>query len=272
MDSPRLRYVEHQVPAALRSCVRAFWHLTGERTDEAGASHIVPDGCVELVFNVGDPMQEDLGYQAHLQPRALVVGQLLRPTTITPTGQMDLWGVRLQPWAAHQVLDVNARDLRDSMVPLDLFGVRRRSALGAVFECGGDAARLEALTRALYELTDGATGPSPADRRLIRWAADANTTSVRSLARAAGWSARRIEMLFDRHVGLAPKSLLRLWRFQRALALLRASTPLGMGRIAAQCGYHDHAHFVRECRQFAGVTPSAVATNPDHMGDAFIDR
>ena len=41
----------------------------------------------------------------------LVVGQMLGPTSVRPTGVLDVWGVRLQPWAVRQVLGVQGREL-----------------------------------------------------------------------------------------------------------------------------------------------------------------
>ncbi len=266
-----MRYVEHEVPAALRGCVRAVWHLTGDGR-HAVPSPIAPDGCVEIVFNVGDSMREHIDSVSRLQPHAMIVGQMLRPITVAPTGRIDLWGIRLQPWAVHHVLDVKARELRDLIVPLDLLGVTTRNALGWVTVADDSATRLTALTRAVYELTGRSRMvPSIASALVRRVEAAQDATSVRMIARSAGVSVRRVEALFDVHVGLAPKSLLRLSRFQRALALLRSPDPMRMGRIAAQCGYHDHAHFVRECRQFAGAVPSVAAGQPEHMGDMFIE-
>ena len=51
--------------------------------------------------------------------------------------------------------------------------------------------------------------------------------------------------------GYGPKTLARILRFQRALALARAGTPLA--EVAVRSGYADQAHLAREVRALAGV-------------------
>ena len=60
-------------------------------------------------------------------------------------------------------------------------------------------------------------------------------------------------------VGLSPKRLARIARFQRALRVLEdPSIESRRGAItAADCGYADQAHFVRDFRDLAGCPPGA---------------
>ncbi|WP_245721656.1 helix-turn-helix domain-containing protein [Nocardia crassostreae] len=56
--------------------------------------------------------------------------------------------------------------------------------------------------------------------------------------------------------GYGPKTLARILRMQRALALARAGTPLA--DTAARTGYADQAHLSREIRDFAGMPLSRL--------------
>ena len=56
---------------------------------------------------------------------------------------------------------------------------------------------------------------------------------------------------------MAPKTYAQVVRFQRCLNRLRHDPGVTLSEIATQCGYYDQSHFVRECRTFAGVVPSA---------------
>jgi AraC-like DNA-binding protein len=217
-------------------------------------------------------MQQREGESYQLQPKAMVVGQMLRPTVVKPTGVVDVGGIRLQPWAARQILGVQARELRDTIVPLDQLGIHHRNTLGGLVSVELGRERLTAIKGAVGMLRAREGSGSHVTQGIVRWASRANDAmSVRSLARQAGLSVRRVQTLFDANVGLSPRSVMRLARFQRALTMLRSPGRFRLARIAAECGYHDHAHFVRECREFAGVAPSVVAAAPEHLGDAFIE-
>jgi AraC-like DNA-binding protein len=80
--------------------------------------------------------------------------------------------------------------------------------------------------------------------------------SVNALATATGLTQRHLERRFLDTVGVSPKRLARLARFQRALRLLnRRDMPRGGTETAAVCGYADQAHFIRDFRSLAGCSP-----------------
>jgi AraC-like DNA-binding protein len=48
-------------------------------------------------------------------------------------------------------------------------------------------------------------------------------------------------------------------RLQRALELAAARPRPGWAEVAARAGYADQAHLANDCRELAGVPPSALA-------------
>ena len=78
------------------------------------------------------------------------------------------------------------------------------------------------------------------------------------MLRESDTSPRQLERLFDDGVGLAPKRLARITRFQRALAALERAERRGAGTTTAlACGYADQAHFIRDFKTLAGCPPGA---------------
>ena len=69
---------------------------------------------------------------------------------------------------------------------------------------------------------------------------------------------RHLERRFLDVVGISPKRLSRITRFQAALQALQTAGQDGTGAAtAAAFGYADQPHFIREFRELAGCTPSA---------------
>lgn len=73
---------------------------------------------------------------------------------------------------------------------------------------------------------------------------------------------------FRDQVGVPPKTLARIFRFERACARIRRAGNEGWGEIALACGYYDQAHFNRDFREFAATTPTEymAARLPDGIG------
>ncbi|MFB7412625.1 DUF6597 domain-containing transcriptional factor [Streptomyces sp. NPDC056202] len=135
--------------------------------------------------------------------------------------------------------------------------------LSAVLSPDTDHARVAALDAFLL-----AHGPAPdpdADRAmelvdLVR--GDRTIRKVAQLVAATGLSARSLQRLFARHVGVGPKWVILRYRIHEALERAEAADPAGgpdWAALAVELGYSDQAHLVREFTATIGVPPTAYA-------------
>ena len=271
MSNDAVQYREIRPAGALAQFVRCIWRLHGSPNGGA-AEPIIPDGCAEVVVNLGDPFIRHTSVTtSHRQPARLVAGQITRALTLEPSGRIDLWGIRLHPWSVASFLGTPASELRDSVVPLEDI----EPALDAAFETVPDGRTEGEAERSIIEaLTHYASGmpvPEAGVPRLIAYAAAASeSVSVGRLAREAGVSTRRIQTLFRDHVGLSPKQLLRVTRFQHALRLARTQPELSWSRIAHIAGYYDQAHLIHDSNAIAGCTPRALVSRDASLTEAFL--
>src|SRR5690606_7015249 len=81
-------------------------------------------------------------------------------------------------------------------------------------------------------------------------------TSVDSLASMVGLSTSQFGTLFRQHVGMPPLKYQNELRMARARELLDG-TDLGVGVIAAECGYDDPLYFSRQFTRTHGHSPTA---------------
>ncbi|MFY1670888.1 helix-turn-helix domain-containing protein [Plantactinospora sp. WMMB334] len=208
------------------------WTVT--RTADAGPGRVLPDGCMDLIWSSRTGL--------------LVAGpDTVAQVTTGPAGERYV-GLRLPPGAGPAVFGLPAHELRDLRVPLgalwpagDVAEVAERVTLhrrpGRVLESVA-AARLAA-----------AGGPDPLAAPLV-----AGLAAGRDVADAAGALGLGTRQLHRRSLalfGYGPKTLARILRMHRALALARAGTP--PAEAAARSGYADQAHLSREVRSLAGV-------------------
>lgn len=236
-----MEYREFVPEGPLRDHVRCIWTM---RAAGGGLDRLLPDGTCEIVLNRGDPFR----HEGRLQPRAMVVGQMPRFMDIEATGAVDLVGIRFRPGGLYPFLRAPMSELTGTWA--DLRDVDR----GLVRALDGDP---EAALLARLRPADGAIAAAVA--RI-----EGGEQRIDRVAKGLGIHPRRLERAFAREVGLPPKALARIIRFQGVLR--------GTGEWAAlaqACGYYDQAHLIRDFKEFAGESPTAYFGRRHPMSDAF---
>jgi AraC-like DNA-binding protein len=194
------------------------------------------------------------------------------PVLIEHAGVQHGVEVNLTPLGARRLLGVPMHTLTNRVVDLeDLLGPDAALLVERLYEAPGWADRFDLLDAAIARSLADAAGASPE----IAWAwgrlrGTHGAVPVTELARELGWSRRHLGVRFRDEIGLPPKLLARILRFDRVVALLRREDPDRWAEVAHGCGYYDQAHFNRDFREFAGTTPSAFLASrlPDGGGFA----
>lgn len=223
-------------------------------------SRALPRGAVTIVFDVGRRQQLDF-YTADARtrlavPPAVVTGPHRAAYVTDIAADEPAMAVHFRPGGAFPFLGIPLGDLQDVAVGLDdIWGSSGRELHERLIGAPSVAARFGILERFLLSRARLAVRRDPGVAAALA-AVEANP-SVRmvDVRRLTGLSTKRMIALFRAEVGLAPKAYARVRRLQAALRQLAAGTA-GGARIAADTGYCDQAHFVREFRSFTAMTPT----------------
>jgi AraC-like DNA-binding protein len=97
------------------------------------------------------------------------------------------------------------------------------------------------------------------DRLVEKAQAEARDVTAARLAAEAGVSVRSLHRLFERHVGVGTKWIVRRARVQDAAERVARGERVDWAAVAQELGYHDQAHLIRDFRAQVGETPAAYA-------------
>lgn len=264
-----MRYREVKPTPPLRSFVECFWTLEGDGfIDGSPPERILPDGCVELILNFGDRFLQHVGDQRHLQPRNFIVGQMTGPILISATGVVRLLGIRFQPGGTRPFIDLPANEITDRVV--ELRGLSRRFERSLLRACES-VEGLDQKIAAVNTFLTSRVNHGKFDSHLLALAASVinrrGLVSVDQLASHAGVSSRQLERRFLQEVGLGPKLLARIVRFQQVFRAVESNP--AWAEVAIECGYYDQAHLIRDFNQFAQQTPAVLFASQTALTESF---
>jgi AraC-like DNA-binding protein len=234
---------------------------------------IVPDGCPELIVHSGEPFRRWRGDRPERQPSAFLVGELTGALRVQPSARISTMGIRFRPSGLSAFCKVPQDELTDRTTPIDeLWGVLGRELEVLVHEAEGDARRVGIAEDFLLARLAAGRGPDLAVEAAVgQLLSERGQTRIASLAATAGLSERQLERRFRSAVGLGPKALARLVRFQEVYRRLGEDAPGDWAMVALDCGYFDQAHLLRDYRELAGSPPSRLLGSEGELARQFVD-
>jgi AraC-like DNA-binding protein len=221
-------------------------------TEATSPRHLMlpASASVSLVVKLAD--------SAH-RPPAFVMGPQRSAWVVEGDCAPSYLEVRLAPLGAYRLLGLPSEELSGQLVDLtEVVGADGRRLAERLRETPGWRRRFALLDRFLAGRLDRGPRPSPE----VAWVwrrleATGGGVAIGRLAAEVGWSHRHLIDRFRRQVGLSPKTAARLVRFDGVWRRLdQAGGRPDWGLVAAEAGYADQAHLVREFRQFTGTTPT----------------
>jgi AraC-like DNA-binding protein len=255
---------------ALRPFIKSIWISDQARPHLLSLKeNALPDGFMHLVIRLTDvPIRiaDAVHPGGHSYGYGVIGGARAGFYTRELSGPTRAIGATLLPGAARGLFGTSALEFANRHTSLsDVWGAQVDALRQRLLEIHSPDAQLELFEAYLLTKSPQVKGMHPAVAQAL-----ANTqmvSDVGSWVSNSGFSHRRFIELFGHDVGLTPKRFARVIRFQRMLKLLSKNPTASWAYLACDAGYSDQAHFNREFREFAGLTPEAYKqAAPDSPG------
>lgn len=270
-----MQYSEIPPSSALRRYVKCYWTLSAPRhAGPATPEPVMPDGCIELIFNLADPFRRfHTEGDIETQPLSIVAGQMRSSAMIGPSGAIDLFGVRFRHAGAAPFFSFPMNELTDRIIDLKTVpGVEGRRTEERLNEACTLRERVNIIEDVLSQLLSNTAGPDVLVETASRMIAErGGTAPIDSILGALDVNERTLERRFRQNLGLSPKRFSRIIRFQNFLNASGLDANRNILDTALSFGYYDQAHLIREFREFSGKTPLAFFGRDHKLSEVFIN-
>ncbi|SHF36322.1 AraC-type DNA-binding protein [Seinonella peptonophila] len=252
IENPDYSYQEYVSCKSLASHVVCYWTMDFHAENKNQLHRILPDGCIDIIID----RQSTSSWKA-----AFVEGLMTRFEVLRLSKSQSLFGIRFYPEAAHSILKFPASSFIGQHVFLeDIWGMEGLFMVEEILSTQVVSKIIEIVERKLIHLL--ALSNTPANSLLLEsmqyiYAFKGNI-SISDLAEKLSFSKRHMRRIFDQELGLSPKEMIGIIRFQFILQELYNGTSSSFTDIALKYGYYDQSHFIKNFKRYYGMLPKQL--------------
>ncbi len=242
----------------LRAFIKYYWTLESPKEKTPTRNTIVPDGCMKLIFHYRDPYRHypENGNNI-LLPRCFLIGQLTKPYEVEPTGETGTFFVCFRPNGFFPFATIPIKNMENTAIPLeDLFGEQGKEIGYEMLSANSTADRINLIESFLLDRFTDTKNIDQIAQATVETLLTANgQLSVDELSKQNNINSRQLVRKFARAIGLSPKQLSKMIRPQTALKILLTKKVTSLTDLAYENEYYDQAHFIKDFKEFTGLTP-----------------
>jgi AraC-like DNA-binding protein len=240
----------------LAGVVHEYWEVKGRLSPFREA--LLPNGFCEVMFNLGPAHRVFEGSGAGLWERSWFSGLQEKSIFIESLDGTHLVSIRLTPLGATQLFGFAAPAAASSIVDLEpLISTGAPELRASLLTAESATARFTLLETFLRRRdAPDVSIPEFVKEAVKRIELAHGSLRVADLHRELDVSRKHLAVSFTRYVGLSAKAYARIHRFVWTLEQLRSTTDAEWSRLAAEAGYSDQSHLVRDFQRIGAASPT----------------
>lgn len=194
-------------------------------------------------------------------------GQTVNPIALTTKGPFKLFCLRLFPFAARVLLDINLKTLKDDCYDLRLVKhIDTNKTLERLYKTENEKEVLEILSTYFNKLVKiVAINPDYRIKLAINLILKTGgSISVKELRKKLSVAERTLERQFVKEIGVSPKQFAKIIQFSSSLNQLTEADYVNLTEISYDSGFADQSHFIRSFKRYTGITPKEFKKQLSH--------
>lgn len=242
----------------LKEFVKRYWTLDGAKENIPLKNTIVPDGTMKLIFHYGDTYKHHSpNGEITILPKCFLIGQLTKPYVIEPVGITGSFVVQFKPNGFLPFSSIPIIEMENTAVPLDiLFGEEGVKLGNQILNASSTSERIQLIEAFLLKkLANKKTIDNIVKSTLEIIFSSNGQFSVNEFSKSNNINRRQLARKFSSAIGLSPKQIAKTIRIQSTLKVLLNQEITSLTDLAYENEYFDQAHFIKEFKEFTGLTP-----------------
>jgi AraC-like DNA-binding protein len=268
----KLRTIEPK--EELKPYIHSIWIFeSAEGTPRQSSRVIVPNGRAKIIIPYMNALtaSKDL-YSARKEGEALLIGPWDEPVVISSEARKTgTIGIEFTPHGAYRFARINFGELLNRIYYLrEVYGPAAKKIEERMLDVEDPAAKAGLFQEFLIsQMGNVNAGESIIDYAVGRIVSTCGMLEIKELERLTGYSKRYLSLLFHQHIGLSPKTLAAIARFQMFYKLWAAMGTPDFYKNDLNNYYYDQPHFIKEFKRFTGYSPKLYAETNNDFGKIF---
>lgn len=262
-------YKEFNPHPSLASIVKYYW-IEKDRTE---SERILPDGCVIVLINLGDDIQISNKQSSHTISSGCVIGPHEKYIEISNTGRRHLIGIKFRVGKSYNFLNFAVSKITNDIYELNLLLNGETNKIRKQLINCRKPNKIPAILNHFLINKIGLKSSTPidvVDAAIDRIQIKEKRMLIKNICWEIGISNKHLITLFRENIGISPKLLHRISKFQKAINEVQNTENINWSEIVYNCHYFDQAHMINEFQHFCGATPKQYALYKDLKGQRLI--
>lgn len=255
-------YVEFEPSADLKPYIRCFWANTVPSKKEARQENklIIPDTCMDIIFEINETDNQINSRFIGINDTSFYSGKYGGNGKIIST-----FGIRFYAWTAILFSQESMMGVKNQKFDIGYHFERLKKQIQPrLFDAVTNYERIAIAEKILREeLKKEQMHPIMLDA-LHQMLIHQGRLDVFSLAKEVYVSTRQLERLYQFHIGMSPKQLSSLIRYQYLWNEIAFRTNFQILDAVEKYGYTDQSHLLKEFKRYHTMLPNQAKEYANH--------
>jgi AraC-like DNA-binding protein len=269
----RLQHIEPHY--LLKRYIEKLWVFESNgRAPDGDMKLIVPNGCIKLVIPFRNGLSGTINNWHHLSKENSItlIGMTDVPSVVdvetnSPSGTI---GIQFSPMGAYRFFQISQNEIKNQIHPLtDILGNTAKVLEEQICNAESINNKIHLIQQFLLKQLVSRGGDVIFDFCIQKISLTKGKISIKELERETGFSSRWLNMKFQEKVGISPKNLSSIIRFQQFYQALTKSNESHFFRNEFYDYYYDQSHFIKDFKRFTGFPPTKFALTENEFGKIF---